>query len=440
MSFFSSLRAKLRPALHAPWFSAAVFLCAAWVVMAQAPMVGTVGFVLLICGLLVLSENTALTLLPFCLLCMFVLKEYDSFHRFVRLWWLAIVLIPSLAFHLIAYRERPKKSILLPGLWAVAAAITLGGLGTISAAEYFTWANLYYVAGLGIGMVLMHLLVSAKYHDRPGFDIQAHLCLVLYLMGLFGVFMLAQHIWANWDEIRLTGQLPEIQWSNNLSTFLMIALPFGFYFARKQALHMVSTLLMLGAMLLSGSRAPLIFGVAEYIICTVVFCAIDKKRWYVYLLPVAAMTIAAWLNRQALVDYFLSTLRLDNIQNEVRYQLALRAWEEIQANPLFGSGLGATTRQDIYAPVKFAMNWYHSAPFQIIGSLGLAGIGAYLLLWFTRARTFLRRRSLFGHTVMLSQMGLFLMSLVNPGFFCPFPYEFFMVMLFAVLANQKPSE
>lgn len=418
-----------------------IFAIAAMALVFQAPIEGTIVFVLLICALLVLSENTALTLLPFSLLCMFVLKEYNSFDRFIKLWWLAFAVIPALLFHLIAYREKARKNILLYGLIAVAVAVTFGGLGSISAAEYFTGANLYYVAGLGVVMVLMHLLISSKYHDREGFNIQNHLCLVFYLIGIFGVFMLGHHFVLQWDFITENWKLPYIQWSNNLSTFLMIAMPFGFYFTRKNALHLIPTHLMFAAMLLSGSRAPLIFGVMEYIICVVVFTVIDHKRWYVYVLPALALLIALYIFFEPVMRYFFETMGTNiNIKDDARVRMALRAWDEFRSNPLFGSGLGSSGRQDIYNPVKFAMNWYHSAPFQIFGSLGIVGCLGYGYLWFTRIKIFLAHRSIFGYTVALSQIGLFLMSVVNPGFFCPFPYEFFMVILFAVLAQQEQTK
>lgn len=437
-SFWTILK-NTRQALQSVWFLLLVFIGAAWVVVAQAPIAGTAGFVLLICVLLLLSDNTAVTLLPFSLICMFVLKEYDSFDRFIKLWWLAIPVTLSLLFHLVAYREKTQSGILLYALAGVAIAITFGGLGSITSAEYFTGANLYYVAGLGVGMIMMHLLVTAKYHDRDRFHVSEYVCLVFYLIGLFAVFMLVQHFAVHWQQIKISGELPQIQWSNNLSTFLMIALPFGFYFSQKNALHMVSTIMMLMAMLLSGSRAPLIFGVLEYVLCVVVFCVIDYKHCYVYLVPFAVLVgvVVKWY--QPIQEYFTEVLSLENLENEARYQMALRAWGELRSNPLFGSGLGATSRQDIYNPVKFAMNWYHSAPFQIVGSLGIAGILTYSSLWSSRAVVSFKNRSVFGYTVMLSQVGLFLMSLVNPGFFCPFPYEFFMVMLFAVLARKTSA-
>lgn len=436
MTTFHTLLGKTRQALCSLRFLLLIFAGACWVIIDQAAIPGTIGFVLLICAILVVSDNTAATLLPFSLLCMFVLKEYDSFDRFIKLWWLAIPVVPSVLFHLIAYREKPQKTILLYGLIAIAVAITFGGLGAISTEEYFAGANLYYVAGLGIGMVLMHLLISAKYHDRENFDIKEHVCLVFYLVGAFGVFMLLQHFYVSWEEIKSTGELPYIQWSNNLSTFLMIALPFGFYFTSKNPLHMITTLLMLAAMLLSGSRAPLIFGVLEYIVCVLVFCVIDYKRWYVYLGPLVIIGVIVYVYYEPVQAYVEKVMHLGNIEDEPRFKMAMRAWDELCSNPLFGTGLGNTSRQDIYNPVKFAMNWYHSAPFQIVGSLGIVGILGYCFLWVTRAWVFFTRRGLFNHTVMLSQFGLFAMSLVNPGFFCPFPYEFFMVLLFAVLARQ----
>lgn len=158
-SFWTILK-NTRQALQSVWFLLLVFIGAAWVVVAQAPIAGTAGFVLLICVLLLLSDNTAVTLLPFSLICMFVLKEYDSFDRFIKLWWLAIPVTLSLLFHLVAYREKTQSGILLYALAGVAIAITFGGLGSITSAEYFTGANLYYVAGLGVGMIMMHLLVT----------------------------------------------------------------------------------------------------------------------------------------------------------------------------------------------------------------------------------------------------------------------------------------
>lgn len=437
MTAFRNALAQVRHWLQSIWFKLLVFAGAAWIIIEQAPIQGTIGFILLICALLVLTDNTAVTLLPFSLLCMFVLKEYNSFDRFVKLWWLIIPVVPSLLFHFIVYWERPKKSFLLFGLFATTVAITLGGLGSISSEEYFTGANLYYVAGLGIGMVVMHLLVSAKYHDRDGFDVQNDVCQVFYFVGLFAVFMLLQHFIVHWEDIQSTQKLPNIQWSNNLSTFLMIALPFGFYFTSKHPLHIIPTLLMFAAMLLSGSRAPLVWGVLEYAVCTLVFCVIDYKHWYIYAIPLLALILIVYKFFEPLMAYVRNFLELENMADESRYQMALRAFDEIKSNPLFGTGLGNTSRQDIYNPVKFAMNWYHSAPFQIIGSLGIVGILSYGFLWFTRAKVFFARKGIFCHTVMLSQFGLFMMSLVNPGFFCPFPYEFFMVLLFSILAQQK---
>lgn len=428
----------VREILQSKYFFLLPLLEAVLITVFAKPLEGTVAFVCLICVLLIVSENTAVTLLPFSLFCMFVLKEYDSFDRFVKLWWLAIPLVIALLFHFLVYREHPKHSFLLYGVIAVAAAITLGGVGSISAEEYFTPASLYYICGLGIVMVLMHEMVSAKYHDRKRFVVSDYVASVFYATGIYATFMVFEEYLTRLDEVKAAGKLLDLQWSNNIATFLMIALPFAFYACKKHIWHLPVAVCMLAAMMLTGSRAALILGVVEYVLCTAVFFILDRRHWYWYLLVLCALGGMFVAFRTQFMTFFESAmLHFDNMESESRYQMALRSWTEFKQNPFFGSGLGATGRQDIYNPKKFAMNWYHSAPFQIFGSLGILGILGYGFLWFTRGKTFWEHRTVFGFTVLLSQLNLFAMSMVNPGFFCPFPYEFYMVLLFAVLARTE---
>ena len=70
---------------------------------------------------------------------------------------------------------------------------------------------------------------------------------------------------------------------------------------------------------------------------------------------------------------------------------------------------------------------------QIAGSMGVAGLIAYGLL--LRDRIALLWRC-FDRTVAVFAMcygGMLLISMTNPGEFCPFPYEMIVVMLFTVV-------
>ena len=82
-----------------------------------------------------------------------------------------------------------------------------------------------------------------------------------------------------------------------------------------------------------------------------------------------------------------------------------------------------------------AVNWYHSSPFQIIGSFGLFGVVTFLYQFYKRCRLFLRRTTHFNLTLFLSFIGLTMMSTVNPGEFCPLPYAF-LITYFLVVCEK----
>jgi hypothetical protein len=101
--------------------------------------------------------------------------------------------------------------------------------------------------------------------------------------------------------------------------------------------------------------------------------------------------------------------------------------------------MGYMGNRDIHPSKKFALCWYHCAPLQIIGSMGVAGVLAFAYQYITRVRIFLRRPATkFRLTLLLSWVGLEMMSLVNPGVFAPIPY-LLVVTLFLVFAEKTSS-
>lgn len=96
---------------------------------------------------------------------------------------------------------------------------------------------------------------------------------------------------------------------------------------------------------------------------------------------------------------------------------------------------------DVHDPAKFALCWYHSAPFQVIGSFGIAGIIAFSYQLYNRMRVLFRRITIFNLTLFVSYTGLFLMSLVNPGEFSPIPYGMIATLFFVMCdKNNKFAE
>ena len=118
----------------------------------------------------------------------------------------------------------------------------------------------------------------------------------------------------------------------------------------------------------------------------------------------------------------------------------IRAFEDFARNPVFGMGIGYQGNSDIYNPVKGAANWYHMMPFQIIGGFGLVGVAAYGYQFFGRIKLIFRKPTPKRLALGLSYSGVLLMSMVNPGEFCPVPYQFLAVLLFILLENTEEGD
>ena len=76
------------------------------------------------------------------------------------------------------------------------------------------------------------------------------------------------------------------------------------------------------------------------------------------------------------------------------------------------------------------MSWYHMMIPQIIGSMGCVGIVAYTLQFIGRFKLVIQKCSYWSLALGISYLGLFLMSQVNPGEFCPIPFGLLAVILF----------
>jgi hypothetical protein len=132
-------------------------------------------------------------------------------------------------------------------------------------------------------------------------------------------------------------------------------------------------------------------------------------------------------------------MNISNFKDEPRAKLLERMVEDFRSNMLFGRGLGYSGNSDIYNPVKGAMHWYHMMIPQIIGSLGLFGVAAYSWQFILRVRTVLKNVDAYNLVMGLSYLGLFLMSQVNPGEFCPIPYALIGVLIFLMLEKYDKS-
>lgn len=423
--------------LSKPFFVLLFISCTLFVTFGKE-VEGAMAFILLICVLLIVCEDLMSTTLPFMLLCTFVLSQYDSYETFIKFKWMVIPLVFALIFHFIVYFKPIVIGSSFLGNFAVAIAVTLGGIGSIAASDYFSPASIYYITGLGFGMLLVYIYIKPGFCAvRDKIDAGRLFAGIMYLTGIFACFMVLRYYAINFDSLIDSKDLVSFQSRNNLSTVLMLAMPFPFYFAVKNDLHLFSGLLIFGCIVISGSRGGLLFGTVEFVICLVYMIICNRKKLYYICFSVVLLGFMAYCS--SFVLEFYDTRLAEGLfsRDEARYNLIFRAFDDFKASPIFGKGLAYTGNSDLYDPRTFAMNWYHMMLPQIIGSLGLVGILAYgfqlVQRFMTAFRTFDPLRLAMG----LSYVGLLLMSQVNPGEFCPLPYELTAVMLFVFLEKKE---
>ena len=215
---------------------------------------------------------------------------------------------------------------------------------------------------------------------------------------------------------------------------------------------------MYAALVFSGSNGGLLMGTVELIILLVaytVWAGKGRKAWVsrgicISILAVggiaAVMLLPKLLEKMGVTD--LRNTGVSEIlhavwdklitSNNARMDLLKRMLSDFKHNPIFGVGIGYTGNSDIYSPVKGAMNWYHMWFAQVIGGLGIVGILAYGYQLVDRVRIFFANRNSIHMTCFLSYVGLFLMSQVNPGEFCPVPYAMLAVTYFVMM--EKPED
>ncbi len=424
------------------------------IVVLNVEVDGAVFFVMIISAVLILSSRLTDAMLPAMLLAVFVTRCYDSADVFLARAWAAAPAVIAVVYHFIKYRKPIKLGRSFYGTVAVSAAVTLGGLGTIAVSDYFAPTALFYVFGLGFGMTAFYLLIKSQLTD----DAPHEIVKIMYAVGLLAVFCVLRFYIDRWEVFRTYQVFLFFHSSNNLATFLMLAMPFPLIYANKRHGDIFVVCLMYIATVFTGSRGGIFMGSVEFgilllywafggdksklkttvSVVVIVACAVALVFWVPYVAELCGVDFSSD-DGEPLTFYEYTEKIVKRFFDKTRATLLNRMIEDFKTNPLFGVGVGYTGNSDVYNPVKGAMNWYHMWFAQVIGGLGLVGIAAYGYQLVDRIRIYLSCINRQNTVFLFSYMGLFLMSQVNPGEFCPMPYAALMVTYFAMMESGAPA-
>ncbi len=447
----------LKKSLFYNIYLAILFVMSLVVVITEQQIAGAVIFGCIAALSLILFSDLTVFLTPTLLLSVFVTVCYDSYSTFIKFVPLAVPLAFCVIFNLIKYRAKPKLGSSFKGTVAVAIAVTLGGFGTLSAKSYFAPTSLFYVFMLGGGMILLYLLFSSRITEKSG----RMLIKAMYAVGMLASFIICFFYFKNWEEFVNSFRFLNFTASNNLSTFIMMAMPFPMLYARKRHIDVLATLFMYLCIVMSSSRGGLVMGTVEMLVIFIAYTFFFekskiKKVLYTSVFIICVLTFFNFLPELVIkVSYKSLSRDTDSMTlkecfdilkqyfinpEEPRARVLKRSIGDFLSNPVFGVGLGYTGNSDIYSPKTGAMNWYHIWTAQVFGGLGIVGILAYCYQLVLRTVIYFKNASPVNMTFFVSYIGLWLMSQLNPGEFCPIPYALLATVYFIIIERKKHED
>ena len=397
---------------------------------------GVIAFAVLLCIILLVCEDIFATTLPFLLLSCIATNCYNSYGIFMP--YIAYAAIPAacIVAHFVVYWKPITIGESFYGIGMVSIALLLGGVGYFGFMEYIYGA--YYILGLGIGMMICYGLMKSQFAASRNYDAKERFAVIMTLMGTLCVGMVAVGYLRKWIgiEYQVQHELPFSR--NNVSTLLMFAMPFPLYFTDKKKSLGTLSVVFYGTICFTTSRGGMLFGALEFLICALFWFFQDKtKLWY--RLQVCLIIISGLLFCCGRFAYEVLQERLltnNQIAKDTRYTMMWQAWDNFLENPFVGTGL---LEKDLkYAETRKAgaLTWYHMMIPQVVGSMGIVGVLCYGYQILGRIRLVFKQKNAWTMILGISYLGILLMSQVNPGEFCPLPFELLTVLLFILIEEE----
>ncbi len=432
---------KLKSFIFSKYFTITLFALGTFFAFIGAEVFGTLVFALIITMTFALTDDFIPVLEGIMFVTCFAIRCKNSFDDFIKFWWMAPPIVIFFLLHFFRYKVKFAKGKCFGGILAASIATTIGGLGSLSLKEYFSPTSLFFVFLLGFGMLLIYMYLSATLKIRDEYVFSQRIAFMMTAIILFLFVCVFEEYFSRRAEFLANPDVLAFQWRNNASTILMLAMPFPFMLSVKKFPYFFVGILSYITILCTGSRGGMIFGLVELVICIVFTLVVDKphrKHIFAFLGVAAGCALIAIKPIIDMLSYTLGRL-VDFNENTIRLQLIERGWGDFKSNVLFGRGLGYMGNSDVHNNAKFTLCWYHCSPIQIIGSFGLVGVAAYGYLIINRIKVLKENVSLFNLFVFISYIGLELMSLVNPGIFCPFPYLFLITLYMVAIEKCTPD-
>lgn len=420
------------------WLSRAYFpilLTVAGAFMAAGqPVYGVVALGCIVIWLLAACPDLLAPVCPFFMAFLMSTQCYGQLSDFLPCAALVPPLVLALLWHFAVWPVTLHLGRSGMGLALVSIATLLGGCDVITRKQAVEPLSLYYTLGLGVGMLVLYVLFRSHLTEKRTYDLHRRFAGIFCALGMcMALAVLLAYLKAWLANGAVVGVL-YLSYRNFATSVLLTALPMPFYLSLKHRGHLVTGGVMALALALTGSRSALLFGAVILALCGVYLMrhGVISRRCLTALAVAAGIAVLA--AGPVVLQWVLHSRMGEDIQdsNSDRLQFLARAVDDFLRHPVFGIGLCSTRNADVFSGVEGSMVFYHNSVAQVMGSMGLVGIVAYGRLLHDRI-ALLREggRDPFMQALAVSYLGMVLISLCNPGEFCPFPNAAMMVMLFA---------
>ena len=275
----------------------------------------------------------------------------------------------------------------------------LNGVGS----EHWRPIDLAYGALMAFGFTFFYFICVSI--ARRGEKIAWYACVCMVCTSFLGLAQLAvlfvklqQQGLLAFRMGMLTGDsrvAVELGWgiSTSISAYLVLGVPAAFYLAanhRYSGFSYALAVVLLGSIVVQGSRGPMLVGGAAALISIIACCfgknkALCRKFALIIacLVPICILLVHFLVTPlPQLIGRLLEVTRLDSLSQEGRIALWQRGWEHFKGWPFFGVGFekGAFVGWDVLRNV-FA-NMYHNIGIQFLAAMGAVGGAAFLFhLW-----------------------------------------------------------
>ena len=383
-----TLFSRLSRAAQRFWMSRAYFpvllTVSAAFMAAGEPVYGVAALGCIVIWLLAACPDLLAPVCPFFMAFLMSSQCYGQLTDFLPCAALVPPLLVALLWHFAVWPVTLRIGRSGLGLALVSIATLLGGCDVISRKQAMEPLSLYYTLGLGVGMLVLYVLFRSHLTEKRSYDLHRRFAEIFCALGLCMALAVLLAYGKAWLAEGHIGGVLYLSYRNFATSVLLTALPMPFYLSLRHRGHLATA---------------------------------------------AVLALAL-----ALLECVLHSRVGEDIQdsNSDRLQFLARAADDFLRHPVFGIGLCSTRNADVFTGVEGSMVFYHNSLAQVMGSMGLVGIVAYGRLLHDRI-ALLRQgsRDPFVRILTLSYLGMFLISLCNPGEFCPFPNAALMVMVFA---------